>query len=325
RRLLELAGKLHHRGYVREHGAPHAAHLRVELPGQQPREVAVERAHRRRDRHLVVVEDDEQVDVRRDAGVVQRLEGHARAHRAVADDGHMAPAPGPDVLARVARGDGHAERSRDRGGRMRRAEGVVRRLVTFGKAADATELAQRGHALAPAGEDLVGIALVTDIPYQPVARRMKDVVERDRELDRAEVGRQVAAGTGDRLDDEATQLVGELRKAITAQLAQVPRIVDGLEQWIRRHPGLLQDFRSTTRPASCARRIARAPKCASARWASSRSPPASDRASCRPISETYVGLSASLSLPAVLPRVALSPSTSSTSSMTWKASPIALA
>src|SRR5690606_39836996 len=130
-----------------------------------------------------------QVDVRRDAGVVQRLESHARAHRAVADDGHMAPAPGPDVLARVARGDGHAERSRDRGGRMRRAEGVVRRLVAFGKAADATELAQRGHALAPAGEGPVGLALVVDMPYKPVARRMKGVVERDRQHDTADDGR----------------------------------------------------------------------------------------------------------------------------------------
>ncbi len=62
------------------------AHARVETPGQQFGEVTADGADRRADGHLVVIEDDQQVGVER-AAVVERLEGHAGAERAVADDG----------------------------------------------------------------------------------------------------------------------------------------------------------------------------------------------------------------------------------------------
>ena len=58
----------------------------VEASGHQPRQVVVERAHRRRDRHVVVVQDDQIMSACDNAGVVQRLERHAGAHRAVPDD-----------------------------------------------------------------------------------------------------------------------------------------------------------------------------------------------------------------------------------------------
>ena len=51
----------------------------------EPREIGRQRADRRRDRHVVVVEDDDQARIHR-AGVVHRLIGHAGRHRAVADD-----------------------------------------------------------------------------------------------------------------------------------------------------------------------------------------------------------------------------------------------
>jgi hypothetical protein len=66
--------------------------------------VLVEGAHRRRDGHLVVVEDDQQVGVVDVAGVVEGLEGHAGGHRAVADHRDR-----PAVLAAQAGGLGHAE------------------------------------------------------------------------------------------------------------------------------------------------------------------------------------------------------------------------
>ncbi len=58
----------------------------VEMPGHEPREIPVERAHGRRDRHVVVVEYHQQIGIHH-AGVVQRLKGHAGRHRAVADHG----------------------------------------------------------------------------------------------------------------------------------------------------------------------------------------------------------------------------------------------
>jgi hypothetical protein len=77
--------------------------------GHGPRHHLGQRADVLADRHAVVIEHDEHVwlDI---AAMVQRLESHARGHRAVAD--HR------DDLAVVALalgGDGHAERGRDRG------------------------------------------------------------------------------------------------------------------------------------------------------------------------------------------------------------------
>ena len=52
----------------------------------QPGERIAQGSDRRRDRHVVVVEDDDQ-PVSGRGGIVHRLIGHAGAHRAVADDG----------------------------------------------------------------------------------------------------------------------------------------------------------------------------------------------------------------------------------------------
>ena len=92
---------------------------------------------------------------------------------------------------------------------MGRAEGVVGALGALGKARQALELAQRRHRLAPAGEDLVTVCLVADVPDDAVIRGVEGVVQRNRQLDRAEVRRQVATGPGDGFDEEGAQLVGE--------------------------------------------------------------------------------------------------------------------
>ena len=56
----------------------------VGLAGDQARQIGRHRAGRRRDRHVVVVEDDDQPRMQ-GAGVVHGFIGHARRHRAVAD------------------------------------------------------------------------------------------------------------------------------------------------------------------------------------------------------------------------------------------------
>jgi hypothetical protein len=218
--LLELAREV-------EHGAGQHAFTdvpggRVELAGHQARQVAVQGADRRRDRHVVVVQDHQDVEVVLDAGVVQRLEGHAGGHRAVADHGDRL-APLALQLGRV----GHAQGRRDRGRRVRGAEGVVFAFVALREARQAEVLAQRGHALATAGQDLVRIGLVPDIPDDAVARGVEHVVQGDRQLDGAEVGRQVAAGPGHRVEQELAQFVGQRGQLGARQLAQVGWVVDG--------------------------------------------------------------------------------------------------
>ena len=53
---------------------------------------------------------------------------------------------------------------------MRGAEGVVFALGALGEAGEPAALTQGADAVAPAGQDLVGIGLVADVPDQPVGR-----------------------------------------------------------------------------------------------------------------------------------------------------------
>ncbi len=93
---------------------------------------------------------------------------------------------------------------------MRGAERVVFALGALGEAGQAAALAQRADAVAPAGEDLVRIGLVADVPDQLVVGRVEDVVQRDREFDDAEAGAEMAAGLGDGVDRLGAQFVGQL-------------------------------------------------------------------------------------------------------------------
>ena len=84
----------------------------------------------------------------------------------------IAPSPITAMTLRLppcrSRGHRHAEPGRDRGGGMRRAERVVFAFGAPGEAGKPALLAQRADAVAPAGQDLVRIGLVADIPDQPV-------------------------------------------------------------------------------------------------------------------------------------------------------------
>ena len=77
---------------------------------------------------------------------------------------------------------------------MRRAERVVGALRPPGEARQPAAGAQRADAVAPAGQDLVRIALVADVPDQLVLRRVEDGMDRHRQLDDPEPGAEVPAG-----------------------------------------------------------------------------------------------------------------------------------
>ncbi len=119
---------------------------------------------------------------------------------------------------------------------MRGAERVVLALGALGEAGQAAALTQRADTVAPAGEDLVRIGLVADVPDQLVVRRIEDVMQRHRQLDHAQAGAEMAAGLGDGVDHLVAQLVGELPELLGRQIFQVRRNMDPVEQ--RRRGGL---------------------------------------------------------------------------------------
>ena len=95
------------------------------------------------------------------------------------------------------------------------------------EAADAIELAQRPEPLEAAGQQLVRVGLVTRVPDDPVARRLEQAVERDRQLDHAERRPEMAAGPGDGPDDRVADLDGELGELDLVEAAQVGGVLDG--------------------------------------------------------------------------------------------------
>ena len=218
---------LHHFfGAARE--LPHGGHLLEDLLAARPQrgihaarqhlgEVVGQRADVLGDRHVVVVEHHQQVGLAR-AGIEQRFPGHAGGHRAVADDrDHLA------VVLGELRGHRHAERGADRGARVADAEGVVFAFGARRERREPAALLDGVELVAPAGEHLVRIGLVADVPHQPVARRFENVVQGDGELDRAEPRGEMSAARGDALDQVVAQLVADFAEPVFGMCAQICR------------------------------------------------------------------------------------------------------
>ena len=200
------------------------AHALVDLPARDPEEVARHGADVRRDRHVVVVQDHEELALEV-AGLVQALHRDAAREAAVAHDRDDFVLLAPEVP-----GDRHAERRGDRRRGVRRAEDVVLGFRAVREAREPARLADRLETVAPAGQDLVRIRLVAHVPDEEVLRRVEHVVERDGQLDRAEAGREVPARLGDGVDDERAELVREERQLLGRQRAQVARPVHLVEK-----------------------------------------------------------------------------------------------
>ena len=153
-----------------------------------------------RNRHLVVVEDDDDV-APGIARIVQPFIRHAGCQCTVAQDGHDFEL----LTVQVAR-DRHAEGGRDGGGRMAGPERVVGTLGTLEKTRDAVLLAQGIHFLGTPGQQLVRVCLVPDVPHQLVGRRIENVVQRHRQLDDTEAGADMAAGPRAHVDQAGTHV-----------------------------------------------------------------------------------------------------------------------
>ena len=94
------------------------------------------------------------------------------------------------------------------------AERVVLALGAAREAGQPAALAQRADAVAAAGQDLVRIGLMADVPDQAVARRVEHPMQRDGQLDHAEAGAQMPAGDRDGVDGLLPQLVGDLNQIL---------------------------------------------------------------------------------------------------------------
>ena len=110
------------------------------------------------------------------------------------------------------------------------AERVVLGFRTLGETAEAPALADGADAVAPAGQDLVRIGLVADVPDQAVVWGIEHVVNRDRQLDDAEARAQMAAGHGNGVDQFLPQFIGDLTQLAWVKLTQVGGCLNSVQE-----------------------------------------------------------------------------------------------
>ena len=134
--------------------------LRVEA---DPVEVARQRTDVRRDRHSVVVEqDDDRCPLA--TRLVHGLKRDAARHGSVADDGHDVGILRMPTAHRLLDPDRVADRRRS----VARPHDVVFGLLDRAERRQSLVLADRVQPVAASGEDLVRICLVPDVPHDLV-------------------------------------------------------------------------------------------------------------------------------------------------------------
>ena len=113
---------------------------------------------------------------------------------------------------------------------MARAHDVVLGLVDRAERGQPAVLADRAERVAAAGEDLVRVGLVTDVPEDLVGRRVQQRVQGDRDLARAEVGAEVPADLPHGVDQQLAHLLRDLGQLVLRERVQVLRAVDAVEE-----------------------------------------------------------------------------------------------
>ena len=89
---------------------------------------------------------------------------------------------------------GHSHGRRDASGRVACTKSVVLTFRAAGKTRKAIELAQRGHFFTTAGQNFVGITLMTHIPNNPIIGGIKNIVQGNRQFNRTQIGGKMSAG-----------------------------------------------------------------------------------------------------------------------------------
>ncbi len=115
---------------------------------------------------------------------------------------------------------------------MRRAEGIVFAFLAAGEARQASTLAQGVHPIPTPGDDLVGIALVGNVPDQDIARCIEHIVDGGRQLDDSQTGPQVPTGQRHLVQHLLAQFFGELSEFVLVELAQVFWRMHPIESWL---------------------------------------------------------------------------------------------
>mmetsp|Transcript_17308 Transcript_17308/g.45830 ORF Transcript_17308/g.45830 Transcript_17308/m.45830 type:complete len:474 (+) Transcript_17308:987-2408(+) len=204
---LEALGGLDFRNVVLEAQADRGLRERL----GQGADGRVHRVVEGRQGHLAVVIQDDNAFAPDAACVIQGLPSHAAGDSAIADHRNAVA-----LLALPVASHLEAHRGADGSGGVPSPEGVVLRLRALREAGKAAALTQRVDAAAALSEDLVGLALVRDVPADLVPGCVEDVVESYCEITHTQASAEVTATHGDGIKNLPAHLlrqVLELRHA----------------------------------------------------------------------------------------------------------------
>ena len=177
------------------------------------------------DRHLVVVQNDDQIVQLAD--IVHALVDHAARKGAIAHNDHD--------LARLVFeffGPGDADGRGQRSAAVPSNESVTVALLRAGKARDTVLAAQLRKTGPAAGQQLVGVALVAYIKQQLVLRKIQHTVQSDRQFHNTQIGGQMAARLGNTFDQELPDFLAQGGHLVCGQIFNFSGRIDTLQQGI---------------------------------------------------------------------------------------------
>ncbi len=120
---------------------------------------------------------------------------------------------------------------------MTRAEAVVLAFRAQHEAVEAIRLADGVEAVAPAGQQLMHIGLVADVEDKAIGRRIENGVQRDGQLDHAQIRPEMAAGLGQNGDEFVANLLGQLGKLLHRYFFDIGGGINGIEKACHRLRG----------------------------------------------------------------------------------------
>jgi len=104
---------------------------------------------------------------------------------------------------------------------MADGELVVGAFVGVGKTADAVAGAELGEEVLAAGDDLVGVALVADIPEKFILFEVENIVHRQCQFDDTEIAGEMTAGNGDAIGYKLADFACESFKLSYGEFFQI--------------------------------------------------------------------------------------------------------
>ena len=214
----------HHRDAL-QHRFHVGFHMEIFGVGTQLGQIPSHRTHVFGDGHFVVIENHNKIV--EGADVVHSLIHHAAGKRAVAHNDHHAARLPFDFFC-----SGDADGRGQRTAAVSCHKSVAGAFLRAGETGNAVLFAQFRETFPAPRQQLMGIALVTDVKKQFVLRQIQRTVQCHRQFHNAKVGGKMAAGRGNALNQKFSYFFAQGRQLRFRQLFHIPRCMERIQQRI---------------------------------------------------------------------------------------------